>query len=101
MEEYVLDLHDVIENQEAKIETLVSIIDSQADMIKKYQNQIDLMNGLLEEAKKTEDWPGSVQYFEVTPDKKLVWALSQWRDPDLGPGSSIQILDEPSIKKDK
>ena len=48
--------------------------------------------------KKTEDWRGSVQYFEVTPDKKLVWAMSQWIDPDLGPGSSIQILDEPSIK---
>lgn len=48
--------------------------------------------------KKPEDWPSSVQYFEITPDKKLVWALSQWQAPDLGPGSSIQILDEPSIK---
>jgi hypothetical protein len=51
--------------------------------------------------KKPENWPGSVQYFEITPDKKLVWALSQWNEPDLGPGSSIQLLDEPSIKKSK
>jgi outer membrane protein assembly factor BamB len=51
--------------------------------------------------KKTEDWPGSVQLLEVSPDKKLVWALSQWHDPDLGPASSIQLLDEPSIKKSK
>jgi hypothetical protein len=51
--------------------------------------------------KKPEDWPGSVQFLEVTPEKKLVWALSQWKDPDLGTASSIQLLDEPSIKKSK
>ena len=42
-------------------------------------------------------WPGSVQVFEVTPDKKLVWALSSWSDPDLGPASSIQLLDDPNM----
>ena len=51
--------------------------------------------------KKPEDWPGSVQILEVTKDKKLVWSLSQWSDPDLGPASSIQLLDEPAIKKSK
>ncbi|WP_276500720.1 beta-propeller domain-containing protein [Terrimonas pollutisoli] len=51
--------------------------------------------------KKPEDWPGSVQILEVTRDKKLVWALSQWSDPDLGPASSFQLLDEPTIKKSK
>jgi len=35
--------------------------------------------------------------FEVTPDKKLVWALSSWSDPDLGPASSIQLLDDPNM----
>jgi outer membrane protein assembly factor BamB len=40
-------------------------------------------------------WPGSVQVLEVTPEKKIVWALSEWKDPDLGPASSIQLLDEP------
>ena len=29
-------------------------------------------------------WPGSVQVFEVTPDKKLVWKLSAWGSVDLG-----------------
>jgi len=33
----------------------------------------------------------------VTPDKKVVWALSSWTDPDLGPSTSIQLLDEPSV----
>ena len=46
-------------------------------------------------------WPGTVQLLEVTPDKKIVWALSQWSAPDLGPASSIQLLDEPGIKKSK
>lgn len=40
-------------------------------------------------------WPGTVQVLEVTNEKKVVWALSQWKDPDLGPASSIQLLDEP------
>ncbi|MGA2705933.1 MAG: hypothetical protein ABSH35_33235 [Isosphaeraceae bacterium] len=35
---------------------------------------------------------------EVTPDKKLVWALREWTDPaDLGPASSLQLLDEPGV----
>ncbi len=40
------------------------------------------------------DWEKVVQYIEVTPAKKVVWALHQWRDPDLGPGSLMQLLDE-------
>jgi len=48
---------------------------------------------------KTEEWAGTVQVFEVTQDKKIVWALSSW-DPDnyrddLGPATYIQLLDEP------
>jgi len=46
--------------------------------------------------KNPRQWPGSVQVLEVTPDKKIVWALSSWTEPnDLGPASSIQLLDEP------
>ena len=44
---------------------------------------------------KVEDWPGTVQVFEITPDKKVVWALSEWVNPDLGPNTYIQLLDEP------
>lgn len=41
------------------------------------------------------DWPSIVQILEVTPDKKVVWAFREWKDPDLGPASCIQLLDEP------
>ena len=44
---------------------------------------------------KTEEWAGTVQVFEVTPEKKVVWALSSWDKPDLGPSTYIQLLDEP------
>jgi hypothetical protein len=40
-----------------------------------------------------DEWPRTVQLLEVTPDKKIVWALSDWTD--LGPASSTQLLDEP------
>lgn len=41
-------------------------------------------------------WLDTVQIFEVTPDKKVVWALREWKDPsDLGPATSIQLLDQP------
>jgi hypothetical protein len=41
-----------------------------------------------------EDWDKVVQVIEVSPDKKIVWALHQWKNPDLGPSSCIQVLDE-------
>ena len=44
--------------------------------------------------KNTEEWAGTVQVFEVTPNKKVVWALSSWKNPDLGPNTYIQLLDE-------
>ena len=44
------------------------------------------------------DWPSKwVQVIEVTPDKKVVWKVKQWSNPDLGPGSSTQLLDEPGV----
>ena len=38
-----------------------------------------------------------VQAIEVTPDKKIVWALRSWINPALGPSTTIQLLDEPSV----
>jgi hypothetical protein len=39
-----------------------------------------------------------VQAIEVTPDKKIVWALRSWKDPvNLGPSTIIQLLDERSV----
>jgi Mala s 1-like protein len=43
----------------------------------------------------TNNWAGTVQVFEVTPEKKIVWALSSWNNPDLGPATAIQLLNEP------
>jgi hypothetical protein len=44
---------------------------------------------------KRENWPTIVQIIEVTPDKKAVWAFREWTNPDLGPASCIQLLDQP------
>jgi outer membrane protein assembly factor BamB len=35
------------------------------------------------------------QLIEVTPDKKVVWALKDWTD--LGPATAVQLLDDPGI----
>jgi len=48
-----------------------------------------------------EDWEKVVQIIEVTPEKKVVWALHQWANPDLGPASCIQLLDEPGITENR
>jgi hypothetical protein len=42
-----------------------------------------------------DQWPGTVQLIEVTRDKKVVWALQDWKS--LGPPSSTQLLDEPGV----
>lgn len=48
------------------------------------------------------EWSGKVdsanapvQAIEVIPSKKIVWALRAWTAPaDLGPSTTIQLLDE-------
>jgi hypothetical protein len=46
--------------------------------------------------KDPKDWIKTVQAIEVTPDKKVVWALRSWGpEADLGVLSGIQLLDEP------
>ncbi len=49
----------------------------------------------------TSKWPGSIQAVEVTPDKRVVWTVSSWTDPDLGPATSMQLLDEPDAAEDQ
>ena len=36
-----------------------------------------------------------VQALEITPDKKVVWALRSWASSDFGPATAMQLLDEP------
>lgn len=43
---------------------------------------------------KKADWPTIVQVIKVTPDKKVVWAIREWANPDLGTASCIQLLDQ-------
>lgn len=41
-----------------------------------------------------------VQAIEVTKEKKIVWALRSWEGPvNLGPSTTIQLLDEPGISE--
>ena len=54
-----------------------------------------ITNWCVKDVKDAALWPTTAQVFEVTPAKKIVWALSQWEGPDLGPGSMIQLLDQP------
>jgi hypothetical protein len=56
-------------------------------------------NGL---AKLKSRWPDTVQVLEVSPEKKVVWALRSWTAPtDLGTATSIQLLDEPGAPQMK
>jgi hypothetical protein len=60
-----------------------------------------LNNWASEWSKSVEDGPGTMQAIEVTPAKKVVWALRSWTPPeDLGPATAIQFLDEPSAPED-
>lgn len=44
---------------------------------------------------KPETWPGTIQFFEINPQKEVIWQVSSWDNPDLGPCTYIQLLDEP------
>jgi hypothetical protein len=44
---------------------------------------------------KHEERPGIIQAVEVTPDKKLVWVLQDWKN--LGPATTAQFLDQPGV----
>ena len=35
------------------------------------------------------------QLVEITPDKKVVWALKDWKN--LGPATAVQVLDDPGV----
>ena len=45
----------------------------------------------------TEEWASSVQVFEVTPAKKVIWAFSSWSNPDLGTSTAIQLLNKKGL----
>jgi hypothetical protein len=43
------------------------------------------------------EWATTVQVFEVTPKKEVVWALSSWDNPDLGPSTAIHLLTDQGL----
>jgi hypothetical protein len=51
------------------------------------------------DVKDASKWADTWQYYELTHDMppKVVWSLKQWANPNLGPGSSMQALDEPGV----
>lgn len=49
-------------------------------------NWVNMWNTTIDQAN------AEVQALEFTPDKKLVWALREWSDPNLGPATTIQLL---------
>jgi len=56
-------------------------------------------NWVNEWTKNGDNAPGSAQAIEVSPDKKIVWALREWgtgadSSANLGPSTSIQFLDQ-------
>jgi hypothetical protein len=56
-------------------------------------------NWVNEWTKNGDNAPGSAQAIEVSPDKKVVWALREWgtgadSSANLGPATSIQFLDQ-------
>ena len=40
-----------------------------------------------------------VQAIEITPEGEMVWSLCAWKDPDLGPSTTIQPLDQAVNRK--
>lgn len=53
------------------------------------------MNEWESPTKKIDPATALVQALEVTPDKRVVWALDSWHAPNLGPATTIQLLDRP------
>jgi hypothetical protein len=48
-----------------------------------------------------EERVGTLQALELTPSKQVVWALASWTPPaNLGPVTTLQFLDEPSVPED-
>lgn len=44
---------------------------------------------------------GPVQALEITPGKKIVWALRSWKDPAFKASCSLQFLDEPGPQENQ
>lgn len=84
------------------VATITPVIDSPLFTMNSLQMAWRLPNGNTLVNNWFNEWSGKldrtnppVQAVEFTPDKKIVWVLRSWENPDLGPATMIQILDVP------
>jgi outer membrane protein assembly factor BamB len=84
------------------VSTITPSTDSPDFKMSSLQNAWRLPNGNTLVNNWFNEWSGQldrsnlpVQLVEFTPGKKIVWVLRSWENPDLGPATTIQILDEP------
>ena len=85
----------------ATVSTLTPATDSPVHKLSSLQMAWRLPNGNTLVNNWFNEWSGRldrsnppVQAVDFTPDKKVVWVLGSWENPDLGPATTIQILDE-------
>jgi len=89
-------------NREAKIVWEFTLADAPGLDLTNMQTARRLKNGNTLITQWVNEWAGSIdkaaapiQAIEVTPEKKVVWVLRSWTPPaDLGPSTTIQILDK-------
>lgn len=76
--------------------------------VNQFQIALRLPNGNTLVNNWVNQWSGPIdratvaaQAWEVTPAKQVVWALRSWDPPaDLGPATTIQLLDTPAVPED-
>lgn len=76
--------------------------------IKNFQLAYRLPNGNTLLNNWVNPWDGPIdpatapaQALEITPEKKVVWSLRSWQGTTgLGPATTVQLLDEPSVPED-
>ncbi len=70
---------------------------TQFQLATRLPNGNTLMNNWVNQwSTKIDSATAPVQAWEISPEKKVVWALRSWADPNLGPATTIQLLDEKS-----
>lgn len=75
---------------------------TQPQKIVRLKNGNHIVNNWYNEWNKTpmDSLNAPLQAVEVDKEGKVVWQLCEWKDPDLGPSTTIQLLDEP-VKRER
>ncbi len=75
---------------------------TQPQKVVRLKNGSHIINNWYNEWNKTplDTLNAPVQAIEVDKEGRLVWQLKAWKDPDLGPSTTIQLLGEP-VNRDR